>query len=125
MLMHNIIIGTSDITDYIVDGSYSMDSNAVFESWKDGNYVEHRIIVASKVKGSFNVACSNETLSLSDLYDLFDNAANNGVITATVYVTNTGATEAISAYYALKNADHIIRADGTYIDIVTVEIPER
>lgn len=123
--MHSIIIGQTNITDYIVADTYSMDAESQYESWRDGNYVEHRIIITEKISGSFNVVCSNETLDLDDLYDLFDNAANNGVITATVYVTNKGTTEAISAYYALKSADHIIRADGTYIDVVTVEITER
>lgn len=123
--MHRIIIGTTDITDYIVDGSYEMDAEDTFESWRDGNYVEHRIIVASKVKGSFQVVCGNETVSLSDLSDIFEDASNNGVVTVTAYITNTGKIKALSAYYAIKNADHIIRADGTYIDVVTVEITER
>lgn len=123
--MHRIIVGTTDITDYIVDGTYEMDSEDQFESWKDGNYVEHRIIVSSKVKGSFNVVCSNETIDLDDFRALFDDVADTGKVTMTVYVTNTGKMETISAYYAMKNADHIIRADGTYIDVVTVEITER
>ena len=123
--MHRILVGTTDITDYIVDGTYEMDAEDTFESWRDGNYVVHRIIVTSKVKGSFNVVCSHETIDLEDFRELFDDVADTGKVTMTVYVTNTGKTEVISAYYAMTNADHIIRADGTYIDVVTVEITER
>lgn len=123
--MHSIVVGSTNIAGYIVDGSYDMDSTDKYESWQDGNYVEHRIIVTSKVTGSFKVVCSNETIDLDDFRAIFDNAADNGVVNMSVWVTNQGVTKAISAYYNMKSAEHIIRADGTYIDVITVEITER
>ena len=125
--MHNVMIGTTNIKNYVVEGTYKMDASNTYESWKDGNMVEHRIIVTSKVNGSFDVVCSNKTgsITLADFYDIFDDAQTNGIITAGVYVTNRGTFEAISAYYALKNKEHTLLADGTFLDVVTVEITER
>ena len=124
--MHNIIIGQTNISDYIIEGTYEMDSTDIYESWKDANYVEHRIITTSKINGSFDVACCNKSgsIELSDFYNIFDDAATNGVITATVYVTNRGSVSAISAYYSLKNKEHTLLADGTFLDVITVELEE-
>ena len=105
--MHNIIIGQTNITNYIVDGSYKMDAKSQYESWQDGNFVEHRIIVTEKVEGSFDLVCSNKTgsITLSDFMDIITAADNNGVITCAVYVTNKGASEAIDAYYSITNKE--------------------
>jgi len=123
--MHRIMVGTTEITDYIVDGTYEMDAEDTYESWKDGNARQHRVIITSKVSGSFDVACANETISLADFNNIFSNAATSGHVIMNVYVTNQGTTKAITAYYHLKNKDHILRADGTYIDVVTVEVEEQ
>ena len=125
--MHNIIIGQTNISAYIVHDSYKMDSAAQYESWKDGNYVEHRIIVTEKVKGSFNVVCSNNTgsITLADFMDIITTADDNGVLTCNVYVTNKGASEAIDAYYTIENTSHTMKADGTFVDVLKVTLEER
>lgn len=125
--MHNIIIGQSNITNYIVDGSYQMDAKSQYESWQDGNFVEHRIIVTEKVEGSFDVVCSNKTgsITLSDFMDIITTADNNGVITCAVYVTNKGASEAIDAYYSITNKQHTLIPDGTFVDVITIALKER
>lgn len=125
--MHNLIIGTTNIKNYVIEGTYSMDSHDTYESWKDGNMVEHRIIVTSKVSGSFDVACSDKpgSITLADFYAIFANAENHGIITAGVYITNKGVFDAIEAFYSLKNKEHKLLADGTFLDVLTVEITER
>ena len=125
--MHNIIIGQTNITGYIVADTYKMDAKAQYESWRDGNYVEHRIIVTEKVEGSFDVICSNldGSITLADFMDIIGDAENNGVITCNVYVTNKGASEAIDAYYEVTSKEHTLKADGTFVDVITVALKER
>lgn len=125
--MHNIIIGQTNITGYIVADTYKMDAKAQYESWRDGNYVEHRIIVTEKVEGSFDVVCSNldGSITLADFMDIIGDAENNGVITCNVYVTNKGASEAIDAYYEVTSKEHTLKADGTFVDVITVALKER
>ena len=123
--MNNIIIGTTNITDHIVADSYNMDADDLYESWRDGNYVEHRIITASKVRGSFEVACTDSGYSFTDLMTAINNADNNGVLTCAVFVTNKNEMKAISAYYAITNKKHELKADGSFVDVLEIELTER
>lgn len=123
--MQTIMIGTTDITGLIVDGTYNMDAKDKYESWQDANYVEHRIIVASKVEGSFDVVLKSDGTSLADFVDIIEAAESNGVITALVDVTNKGSAKAISAYYKLENKTHDITASDKVVDVVTVNLKER
>ena len=125
--MHNIIIGQTNITGYIVADTYKMDAKAQYESWMDGNYVEHRVIITEKVEGSFDVVCSNldGSITLADFMDIIADAENMGVITCNVYVTNKGAAEAIDAYYTVTSKEHTMKADGTFVDVITVALKER
>ena len=122
--MQTIMIGTTDITGLIVDGTYKMDAKDEYASWKDGNYREHRIIVTSKVEGSFDVVLPSDGTSLADFMDIITAAEVNGVITARVDVTNKGSANAISAFYKLENKTHDITAGGKVVDVVTVHLKE-
>ena len=125
--MHNVVIGSTNIKNYIVAGTYKMDSSDSFESWQDGNFVQHRVIVTSKVNGSFDVACCNKTgsITLADFTAIFTNAEDEGVIIASVFVTNKGIQNTIEAYYKMTTKEHTLLADGTFLDVVTVSIEEK
>lgn len=121
-----VVIGQTDISNYIIEGTYSMDSEDAYESWKDGNFVEHRIIVSRKVKGKFNLALSGKNnMTLAQFKAMLNAADNNGVLTMSVNLTNTGSNKAIEAYYSLKSKEHTLMAGGTFMDVVTMEIQER
>ena len=51
------MVNSTDITRYIDRDSYSMNSDKVFESWQDANYVEHRIPIRKRVSGKFKIRC--------------------------------------------------------------------
>ena len=121
----HLIIGGEDLTDYIVQDSYDVNSNDVYESWKDGNMMEHRIIVASKVKGKFKIACSEATLPLSDFLETWNSAVTNGVVTLGLYVTNTDTFEALECYFSIKSAQHIKSTGGKLYDVLDVEVTQR
>ena len=122
-----VVVNSTDITNYIVEGTYKMDSYDSYESWRDANGVEHRIIVTSKISGSFDLACSNRSssITLSDFLTLWNGAVDNGVVTVGVYVPNLGATKAIEAYYEITSKEHIRSGDGSMIDVLTINISER
>lgn len=122
--MQTIMIGTTDITGLIVDGTYKMDAKDEYASWKDGNYREHRIIATDKVEGSFDVVLPSDGTSLADFIDIIHAAETNGEITALVDVTNKGTTKAISAFYELDSKSHNITAGGKVVDVVTVKLKE-
>lgn len=120
-----VVVGGIDISNYIVSGSYSVNASDQYESWMDGNGVEHRIIVRSKVSGSFEIGCCDKTITLSDFLAAWESAVNNGVVTMGCTVLNTGKFEALEAYYTITGKDHIKKGDGQIIDIMSVKIQER
>lgn len=123
----HVVVNYTDITPYIVDGSYDVNYSDASESWQDGNMVEHRIIVSEKVSGSFQVVCSNRSgfITLEDFLALWNGAVNLGVVTLGCWVLNKGTFEAIECYFEIKNADHILSADGDFIDVLKITIKER
>lgn len=122
-----VVVNNTDITNYIVEGSYKMDSSDTYESWKDGNMREHRIIVSQKIKGEFQVVCSNRanSITLADFLALWDSAVVNGIVTIGVYVLDTDTFEAIEAYYEMENVKHDRAGDGSFIDVLEITITER
>lgn len=120
------IIGNVDISNLIVDESYKMDAEEVYEEWKDGNGAKHRIYDDPKVNGSFDVVLSiKNNCTLSQFKAIINGATNNHVLLGAFYCTNTGTVEAVNAFCKLTNKEHIATADGSFIDVVTVEITER
>jgi hypothetical protein len=122
-----VVVNNTEITNYIVEGSYKMDSSDTYESWKDGNMREHRIVIAQKINGAFQVVCSNRSnsITLTDFLTLWNSAVNNGVVTLGVYVLDTNSFEAIEAYYEIENVKHDRAGDGSFIDVLEITITER
>ena len=122
-----VVVNNTEITNYIVEGSYKMDSSDTYESWKDGNMREHRIVIAQKIVGSFQVVCSNRanSITLANFLTLWNGAVNNGVVTLGVYVLDTNSFEAIEAYYEIENVKHDRAGDGSFIDVLEIHITER
>lgn len=122
-----VVVNNTNITNYIVEGSYHMDSSDTYESWKDGNMLEHRVIIAQKIKGKFQVVCSNRSnsITLTDFLTIWNGGVNNGVVTIGVYVLDKGVFEAIEAYYSIENVKHDRAGDGSFIDVLEITITER
>lgn len=121
-----VILNGKDITELIVIDTYTMDSEQSYESWLDGNKVEHRIIVAEKVIGSFDVVLTNKNdMPIADFLQLWNSAVENGYVTILVYVTNKAENKMINAYYTMKNTKHEKLADGSFLDVLTIELQER
>ena len=76
----HIVVNNVDLTPYVVDGTYKVDSSDTYESWQDGNMREHRIVVRSKVSGSFQIGCRGE-MTLSAFLENWNAATNNKVVT--------------------------------------------
>ena len=126
-MRNHLTVSNTDLTGYIVDGSYKMDTKDAYESWEDGNMLEHRVIVTSKVEGSFEIGCSDNRggISLERFLSLWDQAVDNGVATIGVYVPSLNQFKAISCYYTITSKSHDISAGGQIIDVLSVSIKER
>lgn len=121
-----IFIGSNEITDIVVRDSYSMDKTQKYESFTDGNMVQHRIITAEKISGQFDVVLSEQSgCTLQQFTALWNEAVTNGYVQAVVYVTNTGENKIINAYYTMENKKHEQTGNGSYVDVLTIKLEER
>ena len=124
MRSHLIVSGT-DLTAYIVDGSYKMDTKDAYESWEDGNMLTHRVVVTSKVEGSFDIGCAESTITLADFLAKWQAAVVNKVATIGVYVPSLDKFRVVSCYFSITSKEHIVTASGKLIDVLTIKIEER
>ena len=124
-LVTHVVIGGIDITPYIVDGTYDINSEDSYESWNDGNMVEHRVIVTQKVIGSFDIVCCWKTIMPNEFAELINRLDNNGVLTIGLFVPTKSSFKAVSCYYNITSKEHNLDAHGNPIDIFTISLKER
>lgn len=121
-----VIVGGTDITEFISEKTYSINEEKEFESWKDGNRREHRVYTESKARGTFEVALYGQSnMDLQAFLDLWNAEVNNNVVTIGVHVNNTNAFRIINAYYDIVGNSHRELANGDYLDVLTIQIDER
>lgn len=119
-------INDIDITEHISESSYSMNAEPQFESWQDGNYVEHRIKARERISGSFSVAVYGRNgMTAKSFIELVDEATSNNVTTMLVYVQNRAKFELIEAYVTITGTAHRELENGTALDVLEVIVEER
>ena len=121
------VVNSTDITDYIIKDTYEVNSEPVYTSWEDANYVEHRVYVRDKVRGSFEVITFGTTprTALVAFLDILKAATSNNVLTIGLYVENEGTFQAINCFYTVESTQHSATDDGRYVDRAKISIEER
>jgi hypothetical protein len=86
MYAHLVSIGNTDISQYINESNYKMESIPVHDDWTDGRHRLHQYEYRRRVQGGFDIFCFSDT-DYNTLIGLFhDNTDDEGVTTITVYV---------------------------------------
>ena len=121
------VVNSTDITDYIIKDTYEMNSEPVYTSWEDANYVEHRVYVRDKVRGSFEVITFGTTprTALVAFLNILKAATSNNVLTIGLYVENEGTFQALNCFYTVESTQHAVTDDGRYVDRAKISIEER
>lgn len=121
-----VFIGSTDITPYINWKTYKSSHENMYESWQDGNYVEHRICVRERLIVSFDVwLCGINNMNTDAFFALWNSAVTNHIITLGVYDQLTNSIQAINAYYEITPAEHKEMVNGNYFDVFHIEVTER
>lgn len=121
------VVNSTDITDYIIKDTYEVNSEPVYTSWEDANFVEHRVYVRDKVRGSFEVITFGTTprTALVAFLDILKAATSNNVLTIGLYVENEGTFQALNCFYTVESTQHSVTDDGRYVDRAKISIEER
>lgn len=121
-----LIVNGVDLTDYINPSTYSVNALDQYESWMDGNLVEHRIYGRSRVAGTFDVFLyGKDGMDTDTFLSNWRQAVDNHILTATVFVQNLGYAKTINAFYTFEGTFHREMINGNYCDKLTVTIQER
>lgn len=122
-----VSINNTDISKYVVSDSYNIYTTDIHESWRDGNGLEHRVIIAEKVTGSFQIVLSNKNrdITFDDFMDLWNAATNQGAVTIGLYVVTKGLFDLFECYYELEPSRHQLTADGTFVDVINIKLNQR
>ena len=118
-------IGSTDLTPYIDIQNFNINSEEVYETWTDGNFVEHRDISRSRISGTLK-------LGFDDLTD-FDNfrsllASNrniNGYYPIQIYVNNLNSTQSINAFIDPNGSAKWDIVNGHQWLVVTLDVRGR
>lgn len=91
-------INGTDLTDFVDIQNYKVDQSDVYQSWTDGNWIEHREFVRQRISGEFKLGFS-EAADFDNFTALLISARQpGGYYPVTVYVNNTGSVAAIEAF---------------------------
>lgn len=124
--MELAIVNDVDITPYINTKTYNVNSDDIYESFENANYVETRIFTRKKIKGSFEVALYGRNgMDYETFLENWNAAVEDGIVTIGLWVMNDNQYEAIEAYYKFASSKHAELMNGNYIDRITITIEER
>lgn len=126
--MANIIffqIGTTDLTPYVDIQNFDVNSEDIYESWTDGNFIEHREITRSRVIGKIKLGFS-DTTDFTNFQTLLSNNRNvNGYYPIQIHVNNTNSTESINAFISPEGSAKWDQKNGRQWLVLALEIRER
>lgn len=118
-------IGTTDITPYINEKSYKMDSVPVENKWTDANYTEHVDEVRRRVVGSFDLAFKTDT-EYNNFITLLNGAKTGNLLRIKVYVgSDINALQDIYCYYKMTYKKRNEAMSGYIVTIVNLSLSER
>lgn len=118
-------INTTDLTAYVDIQNHKVNSSPVYETWTDGNYIEHREIVRQKISGKTKLGFETMTDFNAFLALLSSEQNLNGYYPITVYVNNTNTEAVINAFLELEGEAKWNIVNGRQWIVQTVTITQR
>lgn len=118
-------IAGTDLTAYADIQNYSVNEEDVYQSWTDGNWVEHRDVVRRRVEGEVKLGFAKAADFAAFAALLISARQTGGWYPVTVYVNNTGAVMNIEAFLAVKGAGKWDLKNGRQWLVQTIQITQR
>ena len=118
-------LSTTDITSYINESSYQVDSVPVEHSWTDANNLTHTDELRRRVEGSFDLAFRTDQ-QYNDFLTLLNGCKSGNLLRITVYVgSDINATQDIICTYKISLKSRREVSDNYIVTILTMSIKER
>lgn len=95
-------ISSTDLTQWEDTEQHKVNRDDVFTTWTDGNWIEHREIVRTRVSGSVVLGFKREADFTAFMTLLTTERDVNGYYPVTVWCSNTNTSETINAFLDLE-----------------------
>lgn len=118
-------LGSTDLTVRLNTRSYVMNKEPVFESWTDGNSIEHRVKTRDRITGTVAIEFNNAT-DLSTFMTLLSSSITaDGYYSVTAYVVNTDTTETINAFLDMTATAEWDFVNSRQRHVLTITVTQR
>lgn len=118
-------IGNNDYTNNIINGTYDVSNEDVYEEWTDANLQEHRLSVRTRITGSFDMYFRTEAAYEAFLNDLSANKQDGGYWECSLLCNDTNAVQEAELFIKFRSVlgqkQNLQKEYGTF----TVEVRER
>lgn len=95
-------ISTTDLTKWEYTEQHEVNRDDVYTTWTDGNWVEHREIVRTRITGTVVLGFKRETEFTAFMTLLTTARDVNGYYPITVWCSNTNTSETINAFLDIE-----------------------
>lgn len=118
-------IANTDLTRFEDIQNHAVDREDIFETWTDGNWIDHRVIVRTRISGKVTLGFS-DAADFTAFVNLMQTAKTaDGYYPVTVYCRNTGTTETFNAFLDVAGGDKWDLKNGRQWQTATVTITGR
>lgn len=118
-------ISSTDLTAFEDIQNHDVNRDDVYDTWTDGNWVDHRVIVRTRISGTVKLGFKKAT-DFADFMTLLGTAKDaEGFYPISVYCNNTGTTETINAFLDVSGADKWDLNNSRQWQVVTIKITGR
>jgi hypothetical protein len=118
-------IGLNDLTPYMDYQKYSMNNVPVYQTWTDGNMIEHRNSIRTRIEGSFQLIYTS-TADFNSFLTLMSSAIqSNGYYSVSAYVQNTNSTESFEAFIEYDSESRFDFTNSREYHLVKMKVRQR
>lgn len=121
-----LMINNVDLTEYVQESRYSVNSVNEYSKWTDANYVVHRNYKKTRVSGEIELVVYfgiEGKMTLGDLLSMIDSSTQNRITTIACYVMNTGEFKSIYCHLDVTVTNRL-KADEAGFSIVELKFSE-
>lgn len=118
-------IGSTDLTEFADIQNYLVNKADVYQDWTDGNWVDHREIVRTRISGTITLGFKKATDWSAFLALLTAQRNAAGYYPITLYVNNTGQTETVDAFLDLSGSGKWDLLNSRFWRVITVTVTQR
>ena len=118
-------INTTDLSTFDYKPEHKVNRTDVFESWTDGNWIEHRQLLRTRISGQVTLRFTQPTDYSAFVALLTSERTADGYYLITVWCSNTNTSETLNAFLEVEGTTRWDVTTPRVYNGVTIKITGR